>query len=62
LNKVFFLQSLISQCQTARQQCYFWSAPGILFPRYPPYLVSIPPSAARGGARWKTSNSSRGHS
>jgi hypothetical protein len=28
-------------------------------PGYPPYLVSITLSATRGGARWKTSNSSR---
>jgi hypothetical protein len=32
---------------------------GILFPRNPPYLVSIPPSATRGGTRWKTSKPSR---
>jgi hypothetical protein len=32
----------------------------ILVPRYPPYLVSIPLSAIRGGAQWKTSNSSPG--
>ena len=33
--------------------------PGILFPRYPPYLVSVPLSATWGGARWETSNFSR---
>jgi len=33
--------------------------PGILYPRYPPYLVNIPLSATREGARWKSSNSSR---
>jgi len=39
----------------------FGLPPGTLFPRYPPYLESIPLSANRGGARWKNSNSSRVH-
>ena len=42
---------------SARQWCWFWSALGILFPQYPPYLVSLPLSATWGGARWETSNS-----
>ena len=45
------LDTPVSNCKAA--------APGILFPRYPPYLVSIPLSATGGGARWETSNSSR---
>jgi hypothetical protein len=38
-----------------RQWCWFWSAPGILFPQCPPYLVSVPLSTSWGGARWETS-------
>jgi hypothetical protein len=42
-----------------RQWCWFWSTLGILFPQYPPYLVSLPLSATWGGARWETSDSTR---
>jgi len=42
-----------------RQWCWFWSTLGILFPQYPPYLVSLPLSATWRGARWETSNSAR---
>jgi len=41
------------------QWCWFWSIVGVLFPQYPPYLVSLPLSAPWGGARWETSNSTR---
>ena len=44
---------------STRQWCWFWSALGILFPQYPPYLVSLTLSATWGGARWETSNSTR---
>ena len=43
----------VSNCKSA---VLVWSAPGIIFPRYPPYLVNIPLSATGGGARWNTSN------
>ena len=43
-----------------RQLCWFWSTLGILFPQYPPYLVSLL-STTWGGARWETSNSTRVH-
>ena len=45
---------------STRQWCWFWSTLGILFPQYPPYLVSLPLSATWGGARWETSNSTWG--
>jgi hypothetical protein len=38
---------------------WFWSAPGIVFPRYPPYQASLPLSATWGGTQWEASNSSR---
>ena len=34
----------------------FWSAPGILFPRYFPYLGGVPLSATWGGARWENNS------
>jgi len=38
----FFLYALQIPQPTARQRYWFWSAPGILFPRYPPYLGAFP--------------------
>ena len=55
-----FLLLAFTDPSTARQRYRFWSAPSILFPRYPPYLASVPPSATRGGTRWENSNSTRG--
>jgi len=40
---------------STRQWCWFWPTLGILFPHYPPYLVSLPLSATWGGARLETS-------
>ena len=51
--------SLWSPPFVTRQWCWFWSTLGILFLKCPPYLVSLPLSLTWGGARWKTSNSSR---
>ena len=49
-----------SLCKPLGLRYWFWSALGILFPRYPPYLASFPLSATWGGTRWETSSSSRG--
>ena len=51
------LEKSIPNCRAA---VLVWSVPGILFPRYPPYLVSVPLSATWGGARWETNNFSKG--
>jgi len=45
---------------STRQWCWYWSTLGVLFPQYPPYLVSLPLSATWGGARWETSNATQG--
>jgi hypothetical protein len=49
------LDKPISNCKAA---VLVLVSPGILFPRYPPYLVRIPPSSTWGGDQWKTTNSS----
>jgi hypothetical protein len=50
------LDTPVSNCKAA---VLVLARPDVLFLHYPPYLVSIPLSATMGGARWKTSNSSR---
>ena len=51
--------SLWSSPFSTGQWCWVWSTLGILFPQYPPYVVSLPLTATWGGARWETSNSTR---
>jgi len=50
------LDKSISNCRAA---VLVWSTLGIIFPRYSPYVVSVPLTATWGGVRWETSKFSR---